>query len=98
MGSFVPPSFSFSRGCIGGLSFQDGEQHARSALNTLSPREPLRLPLDRLAGRSSLKPLEDVEVPIVLHANEVGDLSLSLMFIYREVCILLQRFYLTSRP
>ena len=51
----------------------------------LCSSQPWRLPLNLLTGKPSLQPLEDVEVPLIVHASDIGDLNLQLMFVYREV-------------
>ena len=56
--------------------------------NSLTPPHPWRIPLESLIGVPSLKPSEYVEIPIMFHAADIGNESLKLMFVYREVGIL----------
>ncbi|KAG6881835.1 hypothetical protein C0992_013366, partial [Termitomyces sp. T32_za158] len=51
--------------------------------NSLEPRQPLRIPLE-------INPGERIEYPIQIHADVIGNQSLNLLFVYREVssCVL----------
>lgn len=54
--------------------------------NTLTPREPYRVPLDAIHSAPQLEPGEEVQLPFILHAAHHGEKDLSLLFVFREVC------------
>lgn len=66
--------------------------------NSLKPQEPRRLSL----GESSvLQPGEQIEAPVIIHAESIGKHELSLLFVFREVSTaspVLTRVYLRSYP
>ncbi|KAJ7654956.1 ER-golgi trafficking TRAPP I complex 85 kDa subunit-domain-containing protein [Mycena polygramma] len=50
--------------------------------NSLELQEPSRLAT--IGGQSSLQPGNNTEISVVIHASQVGEQQLSLLFIYRE--------------
>jgi hypothetical protein len=66
--------------------------------NSLKPQEPRRLSLGEL---SVLQPGEQIEAPVIIHAESIGKHELSLLFVFREVSIVLpvgMRVYLYIYP
>ncbi|KAH9837148.1 ER-golgi trafficking TRAPP I complex 85 kDa subunit-domain-containing protein [Rhodofomes roseus] len=53
--------------------------------NSLRRREPYGLPLGDSQGSSDLAPGESMQVTLTLHASQVGERDLGLLFIFREV-------------
>ena len=56
--------------------------------NSISAPDPVKLPLEKLHGSPILSPSDVTDVPLILHANEVGEQDLCLMLIFREVRVL----------
>ncbi|TFY57186.1 hypothetical protein EVJ58_g7180 [Rhodofomes roseus] len=52
--------------------------------NSLRRREPYGLPLGDSQGSSDLAPGESMQVTLTLHASQVGERDLGLLFIFRE--------------
>ncbi|KAJ7169750.1 ER-golgi trafficking TRAPP I complex 85 kDa subunit-domain-containing protein [Mycena filopes] len=50
--------------------------------NSLTPQQPFRLGM--IGGQSSLQPGDNIEVSVAIHASQVGERELSLLFVYRE--------------
>ncbi|KZT05978.1 uncharacterized protein LAESUDRAFT_726547 [Laetiporus sulphureus 93-53] len=52
--------------------------------NSLSPRIPHLISLSRTHGSSELKPEESLQFPVILHASDICDRDLCILFVFRE--------------
>ncbi|TRM66415.1 ER-golgi trafficking TRAPP I complex 85 kDa subunit-domain-containing protein [Schizophyllum amplum] len=62
----------------------EGEQEVLRSDNSLLPTPPMRVALRNAAGDVVLQPGESMDLPLTLHAANVGERELSLLFVYRE--------------
>ncbi|KAL1737123.1 ER-golgi trafficking TRAPP I complex 85 kDa subunit-domain-containing protein [Schizophyllum commune] len=62
----------------------EGEQEVVRSENSLLPPPPMRISLRNAAGEPVLQPGETMDLPITLHAANVGERELSLLFVYRQ--------------
>lgn len=53
--------------------------------NSLAPRTPYRVPLNETSGAPDLAPSDVLQVPLILHASQVAEQDLCLLFVFREV-------------
>ncbi|KAJ7038336.1 ER-golgi trafficking TRAPP I complex 85 kDa subunit-domain-containing protein [Mycena alexandri] len=67
-------------------SKDDGEEPRETLVsrsqNCLTLQQPFHLAM--IKGQSSLQPGDNIEVPVTIHASQVGERELSLLFVYRE--------------
>ncbi|TBU62053.1 ER-golgi trafficking TRAPP I complex 85 kDa subunit-domain-containing protein [Dichomitus squalens] len=52
--------------------------------NSLAPRRPYRIPIERLHSSPQLAPGDEMQLPFILHAAHHGEQDLCILFVFRE--------------
>lgn len=55
--------------------------------NSLTPRKPYHVDLESVHSVPQLAPGEEVQLSFILHAAHQGEQDLSVLFVFREVCM-----------
>jgi hypothetical protein len=56
--------------------------------NSIALQQPYRLTMIGGESSTSLQPEDNIEISVMLHASQIGERELSLLFVYREVDVL----------